>query len=237
MVEEAEGGSQRADARAGKPGVGKAKIKREPVPRLLFGRRFAPRFFQPNGKNGNVSRGNATNSRGLAKGLGTNFAEALPGFALEALECVVVEDGRKLASFLAQHAVYLLALAENDALVFKVGFDQGPQFHGELPKKLRRKHSPRVVLASKPMVQLNSIMGSLPDQGCSGVKSFEFLGSSLAAKCTRKAQGAGEGPKTLVRVVLPKQKAVLRPAREHAVRLRAALGDKVIDHDLSLIHI
>ena len=44
-----------------------------------------------------------------------------------------------LTGAMYQDLVNLLALAENMAFIFKVGFNQGPEFHRELRENVRRE--------------------------------------------------------------------------------------------------
>ena len=84
------------------------------------------RFFEPDGEESYIGRGNPADTGGLPEGLGTYFAEALLRFALEAVDSLIIRVDGQRAGFLAGEAVYLLALAEDMPFIPEVRFDEGP---------------------------------------------------------------------------------------------------------------
>ena len=80
------------------------------------------------------------------------------------------------------------------------------------------------------MIQLDPLVGGFPNKAGGLGEGGELAGGAGGALHTAEPDGGGQRSETLIRVVLAEEKAVFRPAREHAIRLGAALGHQVIDH-------
>ena len=150
----------------------------------LVRRSGAVALLKPNRKNRDIGRSDATDTCGLAEGLWTNFAEALLRFALQACKRPVISIMGQWTGFLAGHAVDLLALAEDVPFVFEVGFNEGPEFHGEPLLERGRKILPTIVLTSEPVIEFETVVGGFAHETGGLAEDFEFRLRLLVALVT-----------------------------------------------------
>ena len=136
----------------------------------------------------------------------------------------------KALSFLAGHAIDLLLLPAEVPLVFEIGFDERPDILGKFLEDFIGESLPARFGTAEPMVELEPLEDGIPDPGI-GALEIGGLGSHpLDPFAGGKADRGGFGGQPQIRIVLPEQQAVFRPAGEHTVGLGATAGHEVIDH-------
>ena len=113
------------------------------------------------------------------------WPKALLRFALQACKRPVIRIMGQWTGFLAGHAVDLLALAQDVPFVFEVGFNEGPEFHGESLLERGRKVLPAIVLTSEPMIEFETVVRGFAHETRGLPEDFELcLGLIVALVVT-----------------------------------------------------
>ena len=191
-------------------------------------------LFQPNGKKRNIGRSDTADAGCLTKSVWTDFVQALLGFALQAHDGIIIHVIRHGTGFLASHAINLLALAQDVPFILEIGFNEGPEFHGELLPQCVRQILPAIFLPPEPVIELDALVDRFPHEARGFGKCVQFIFCLLVALGTGQSEGAGNRAETLVGVILPEEETIFGSTGEHPIGFGAPLRDEVIDHDAEI---
>ena len=205
-------------------------------------------MHQEQGQRGGGHAGYATR---LSDGLRTMPGELLPDFRRQAPHFGVVERGRNGGAFPRALPLDLLALALDVAVILRLDLHLFRDAALGMGRRDDREAGERVITHLGATQQLERalllpgrraerlrldplfpIPGPEPDRAEAGLLAGDgvaLLLEGAPALVAHQAEPAPVPGEPKVRVVLAQQQAVLGAAREHAVGLRRAEGDEIVD--------